>query len=65
MRDVSDGGIQLSVNRDTPTGTVVQVSGEAGMCSGSVRYCIRADNGFLVGVQFIGRSAYRPLSTYV
>jgi hypothetical protein len=57
--DVSNGGLQLSVGARVSPGALVRISGDDFECLGSATYCIPADGGHRVGVQFMKDPALR------
>ena len=57
VRNVTESGAQLAGDRAVPVGEFVRLSGAAVECAGSVRYCVRWGDEYLIGVQFIGKPA--------
>ncbi len=57
--DVSDGGLQLSLDERVVPGALIRISGDEFECLGSASYCIPTDGGLRVGVQFLQEPALR------
>ncbi len=53
VKNISDGGMQLASGTAAPKETYVRLTGETLACEGTVRYCHRDGDSYLLGVQFI------------
>ncbi len=53
VTNISDGGMQMSIQVPAPNETYVRLKGETLECEGTVRYCRKEGGAYLLGVQFI------------
>ncbi len=52
VRNISDNGVQMHVPEYVRKGVAAYLTGWEYQCVGSVRYCVPAGEGFLVGLEF-------------
>ena len=67
VRNRSDAGMQIELERAIPEGSYVRVTGRQVECAGSLRYCRRIDgrDGYVAGLQFVDRPAPRERASAI